>query len=199
VAPAARFGGLVRFAAGTAGSALAGLLVFREAPLDFARPASQSITMGALASAILALVRTSRPAGALRLVGAFALLQLGVTWTSGLGATLAMAAWSAFTGLGMFLVAVVFDRMARGGVRIGKFLVSGPLLGGIYFAASPLLSFVHPDDLLRALWMNAFLGIVIGDGVGLGVEAAELAVLPREPHAVAPRPAAGAAADGPGP
>lgn len=178
-----RFGGTLRFAAGTVGGILAGILAFQWQVFDFENPASQCVTMGALASAILALVRTSRPVQAVRLVGAFAMLQLGIAWTLGPFPAVAQAVWSTFVGLGMCLVALIFDRLARMNVRLGKFLVAGPLLGGIYFAATPLLSFVQSQDVVRALWMNAFLGIVIGDATGLAVEIAELFVASaKAPH-----------------
>jgi hypothetical protein len=179
-----RFGGTLRFAAGTLGGILAGALAFQWQVFDFKNPASQCVTMGALASAILALVRTSRHVQAVRLVGAFAVLQLGIWWSHGPFPAVGMAVWSAFVGLGMCLIALIFDRLAHMNVRLGKFLVAGPLLGGIYFAATPLLSFVDPQDVLRALWMNAFLGIVIGDGTGLAVEIVELFVASaKAPHA----------------
>jgi hypothetical protein len=113
-------------------------------------------------------------------VAAFTVLWFGATWHSGPFAALAMAAWSASIGLGLFLVAVCFDLLSQLGIRFGKFLVVGPMLGGLYFAATPLASLVagQPQGVLRSLWWNAFLGIVIGDGIGVAVEAIELFIKP---------------------
>jgi len=173
-------GVVLRFAAGTLGSFLAGLIAFRDEIFDVGNPAFQCIPMGALGAAILALVRASRPRPALRLVVAFALLQLGATWSAGWFPATAMAAWSVAVGLGMWLVASIYDQLAGLGVRLGKFLIVGPLLGGVYFAATPLASFTagDADGVLRSLWWNGLLGIVIGDGLGAAVELVELFVLP---------------------
>jgi len=177
---AASQGVVLRFAAGTLGSFLAGLIAFRREVFDVGNPAFQCVPMGALGAAILALSRASRPRTALQLVGAFALVQFGATWHSGWFRAAAMAAWSVAIGLGLWLVAAIYDQLARLDVRLGKFLVVGPLLGGVYFAATPLASFAagEPDGVLRSLWWNGFLGIVLGDGLGAAVELVELFILP---------------------
>jgi hypothetical protein len=188
-------GAVVRFAAGALGGTAAGWFAFRDDIFNAASPAFQCVTIGVLAAAILAMVRSGFSVGALRVVVAFALLQFGATWRLGTSSALAMAAWSVCIGLGVFLAAVVFDLLARLDIRFGKFLVVGPLLGGIYFAATPLASFVagQPEGVLRSLWWNAFLGIVMGDGVGAAVEIVELFVKPRGSRGVRgvePRPEA---------
>ena len=177
---AASQGVVLRFAAGTVGSFLAGLIAFRGEVFDVGNPAFQCVPMGALGAAILALSRASRPRTALQLVGAFALVQFGATWHSGWFRAAAMAAWSVAIGLGLWLVAAIYDQLARLDVRLGKFLIVGPLLGGVYFAATPLASFAagEPDAVLRSLWWNGFLGIVLGDGLGAAVELVELFILP---------------------
>jgi hypothetical protein len=192
---AATSGAILRFAAGVLGSTVAGWIAFRGDIFNIASPAFQCVTIGVLAAAILAMVRSGYTIGALRLVAAFALLQFGATWSSGPFPALAMAAWSASIGLGLFLASTFFDLLAQLGIRFGKFLVVGPTLGGIYFAATPLASFVagEPQGVLRSLWWNAFLGIVIGDGIGAAVEVIELflAPTPSDPRGVArvdPRP-----------
>lgn len=169
-------GAVLRFAAGVLGTTVAGWLAFGGEIFNIASPALQCVTVGVLAATILAMVRSGYPVGALRLVAAFALLQLGATWSAGPGPALAMAAWSVFIGLSVFLAATVFDLLAQLGIRLGKFLVVGPLLGGAYFAATPLASFVanEPQGVLPSLWWNAFLGIVMGDGIGAAVEVVEL-------------------------
>jgi hypothetical protein len=182
-------GAILRFAAGVLGSTVAGWIAFRGDIFNIASPAFQCVTIGVLAAAILAMVRSGTSTGALRLVAAFALLQFGATWSSGPLPALAMAAWSVFIGLGLFLAATIFDLLAQLGVRFGKFLVIGPLLGGIYFAATPLASFVagEPQGVLRSLWWNAFLGIVIGDGIGAAVEVVEPLIAPTPSDPLAER------------
>ncbi len=175
------YGVVLRLAAGTLGAFLAGLIAFRQQIFDVSSPAFQCIPMGVLGAAVLALVRTSRPVPAIRLVGAFALLQFGLAWSSGPLSALIMVAWSVVVGLGMWLVASIFDQLARLNVRLGKFLIVGPLLGGIYFAATPLASLAggQGQGLMKALWWNGFLGIVIGDGVAAAVEIVELFLVPK--------------------
>jgi hypothetical protein len=177
---AATSGAILRFAAGVLGSTVAGWIAFRGEIFNIASPAFQCVTIGVVAAAILAMVRSGYTIGALRLVAAFAVLQFGATWHSGTFPALAMAAWSASIGLGVFLAATFFDLLAQLGIRFGKFLVVGPLLGGLYFAATPLASFVagEPRGVLHSLWWNAFLGIVIGDGIGAAVEVIELVMAP---------------------
>jgi hypothetical protein len=171
---------ILRFAAGVLGTTVAGWIAFRGDIFNVSSPAFQCVTIGVLAAAILAMVRSGYTVGALRLVAAFTVLWFGATWHSGPFAALAMAAWSASIGLGLFLVAVCFDLLSQLGIRFGKFLVVGPMLGGLYFAATPLASLVagQPQGVLRSLWWNAFLGIVIGDGIGVAVEAIELFIKP---------------------
>jgi hypothetical protein len=173
-------GAVLRFSAGVLGTTVAGWLAFGDAIFNIASPAMQCVTIGVLAAAILAMVRSGYSVGALRLVAAFALLQLGATWSAGAGPALARAAWSVFIGLSVFLAATVFDLLAQLGIRVGKFLILGPLLGGAYFAATPLASLAasDPQGVMRSLWWNAFLGIVMGDGIGAAVEAVELFIAP---------------------
>ena len=182
---AASHGVVLRFAAGTLGSFLAGLIAFRGEVFDVTNPAFQCLPLGALGAAILALSRASRPGIALQLVAAFALVQFGATWQAGWFRATAQAAWSVAIGLGLWLVAAIYDQLARLHVRLGKFLVVGPLLGGVFFATTPLASLAagEPDGVLRSLWWNAFLGIVLGDGLGAAVELVELFILPGRPAA----------------
>ena len=86
------------------------------------------------------------------------------------------AAWSVVLAIGILLIALIWDLLSRRGILIGKFLLSGPLLGGIYLAAAPVtfLQGISPHSVMRSLLLTFFLGIVIGDGVGLGVELVEL-------------------------
>ncbi len=140
------------------------------------QPPVQCLTVGALAAAVLALVRVSRPGGALALVVALAIFQAALSFPSGWPRAVSRPLWWLVVGAGAFAVAVVYDRLAAGGHRIGKCFVAGPLLAGMYVAATPtaLLDSPAAHPVLPDLLLNAFLGIIIGDGVALGLELAEL-------------------------
>ena len=76
-------------------------------------------------------------------------------------------------GLGLFLVALIFDLLARGGWRFGKFLVAGPLLGGVFLALAPIteLATVNVHNAAGMLLFRLALGVLIGEGVGRGYRA----------------------------
>ena len=78
-------------------------------------------------------------------------------------------------GAGVFVSATIFDLLARHGLRFGKFLILGPLLGGLFLAVAPLaeFQFLAPVGAMRMLLLYTFIGIVVGNGSGLGVEAAD--------------------------
>jgi hypothetical protein len=86
----------------------------------------------------------------------------------------------ALTG-GTYLIALIFDLLARRGILFGKFLVVGPLLGGVYLATVPLAVFfkVSGSDLMPYLMRHVFLGLMVGDAVGLGIEVADMWILVR--------------------
>jgi hypothetical protein len=121
---------------------------------------------------MLALVRKGRTVEGALLIPAYTGLRLAFAqsggWRIGTSALLLAA--------GVFLVALIFDQLGRHGVRFGKFLVAGPLLGGVCLAVAPLsqLHALNMYDSFDPLMVQLFMGIVIGDGAGLGVELAEL-------------------------
>ena len=82
------------------------------------------------------------------------------------------------------------DQLAHRGIRIGKFLLVGPLLGGLYLGLTPLMDFqtMNALDPAQSWLFNAFLGVVIGDGVGAGFELTELLLDPATPPEPAPAP-----------
>lgn len=160
---------LVRFWLGSLGSFAAGLFVFGRRIFDPLEEGFYCITVGTLAAGVFTLIRVSRAGQALVLVTFFALLQ-GV-----------LAGWlPAFAGLvlgvGALLVGLIFDLLARRGFWFGKFLISGPLLGGVFLAAAPIAEFdtLTAPGAARTLLEHVFVGVLIGDGVGLGVELADL-------------------------
>ena len=112
------------------------------------------------------------PARAVMLALAYGVLQLGVTdrgrWAAGLAGVL--------LGLGILVVAEIYSELADSGFRFGKFLLVGPLLGGVLLSVTPIRDFhaLILYDAVRPMLVQLFMGVVIGDGVGLGLELAEL-------------------------
>lgn len=171
---------LARFGAGTVFGLGAATLVFRGRLWDPTDPAFQAINSSMLLSALMALVRTSRAGFAAALAAGYAVMRFGFAESSGW-----MAASSGIVlAAGALLVALIFDWVAREGVLLGKFLLVGPLLGGIYLAVAPMLEFdsLIASESVRTLLYYVFVGLVTGNGVGLGVEAADLALGPGEPQ-----------------
>jgi len=163
---------VLRFGLGVALVLAAGLGAFRLAIFDPTAPAFHCVTIGPLLAGLLALLRSDRAAAAAGLAGAFALLRLGFVQSEGWPGPLAGACLVA----GALVVSVLFDALARYGIRFGKFLVLGPLLAGLYVAVTPLaeLGTLVGSELHVTLLRWAFLGVLIGDSVGLGVEIADL-------------------------
>jgi hypothetical protein len=175
VTPPTLSGILVRFWLGAAGSLGAGLLAFGRGVFDPESPGFFCISAGTLAAGVFTLVRVSRTGQAVALVVFFSLLQ-GV-----------LGGWPAaivgmVLGAGAVIVAVIFDILARHGFYFGKFLIAGPLLGGVFFAAAPIAEFgsMTSTAAMRTLMYYVYVGVLIGDGVGLGVEIAELGVAAAE-------------------
>jgi len=163
---------LVRFLLGLGGAAAAGLLAFGWRELDPQDPAFTCLTMGAFCAGILALMRSDRALQAVGLAAALALFRLGLVDAEGWGPACA----GFVLAPGMLVLGLIFDMLARRGVRFGKFLVIGPLTGGLFLAAAPLIEFhdLTSAGATRTLLQYILLGVVVGDGVGLGVEIADL-------------------------
>lgn len=163
---------LVRFWLGTAGAVAAGYVAFRGALFEPGHPAFETLAVGMLVAGILTLVRLSLRGQALALLLAYGALQYAVAD----GARWAAALAGALLGFGILVVGEVYHELALRRVRIGKFLMVGPLVGGAMMAVAPIGSYreLIPFDTVRPLLLQLFMGIVIGDGVGLGLELAEL-------------------------
>jgi len=169
-------GAALRFLAGGGLAVLAGTALFPSVLSSIDQRPVPSIAVGLLAAGILALVRIELPSGALALAVAASVLELGLSMDHGWPRMVLEPAWLLLVGGGAFLAAVVYDGMARSRYRFGKFLVLGTLFAGIYVAATPLALLVQPlaRPVSGELMLNAFLGILVGDAVGLGVELIEL-------------------------
>ena len=66
--------------------------------------------------------------------------------------------------------------MAKRGVVVWKGLLLGPLLAVVYAAVAPLTMLggqVAPEA-VQTFWIHVLVGLLVGDGVGLGVELVEL-------------------------
>jgi hypothetical protein len=149
-----------------------GLLVFRESAFDPAEPEFQCLTAGALTAGILSAVRVSRHDLAVVIVTVFGLSRVGLAESRGW-----LLAVSGFLfAAGLYLASLVFDLLGRRGVRFGKFLILGPLMGGLYLALTPMVEFydLTTNGVLRTLMSRVLMGLLIGDGVGFGVEVVEL-------------------------
>ncbi len=163
---------LPRFWMGLACAAGAGFLAFPGSLLRAESPVLEVIVLGALTAGILTLVRASCAGQALTLAILFGVLRFTlsgfVAWREGIVGVL--------LGFGVFIVALVYDELSEMGFRFGKFLVVGPLIGGACLALVPLseLGSLTSHSLIRPMLLGFFIGLVAGDGAGLGVELAEL-------------------------
>jgi len=167
---------VVMFAAAMAGSVGAGWIAFRVGIFRFDMPSAQVFTTGALMAGALTLTRIGKIVPAISLSAAWVLFQAGTVIRDDWSRVAVHTTWSVVLAIGILLIALIWELLAHRGVRFGKFLLSGPLLGGIYLAAAPVtfLQGNSPHSMMRSLLLTFFLGIVIGDGVGLGVEIVEL-------------------------
>ena len=171
------FATILRFAFGLTGGVGLSFLVFRQAIFVPQSPVFQCLTVSALLAGILALLRSDRQTQAAALAVAIALLRLGFAQSQGWTVVIAGVMQIG----GVYLIALIYDQLARRGILFGKFLVIGPLLGGVYLATIPLAAFytVAGSDLMPHLMRHVFLGLMVGDAVGVGIEVADLWIVAR--------------------
>ncbi len=169
---------LLRTVAGLLGSALAAWAAFGGVLLEPALPPFRSLTIGLAFSGIAALYLSGRRGQALFIPVAWAAAQLGLTWDSGALRSLAQTALALALGGGLFVIAVIYERLAARNWRVGKFLVVGPLLGGLYMAVTPLglLGVPGHSRAVAELWMNLQIGLVTGDGAAFLMELVDWAL-----------------------
>ncbi len=172
----AELGALLRFALGTAASVLAGVALFRWGSFEPALPWFQCVTVGALLAAVLSVVRIQRHAQAASLVTAFVLVHLGYAWSLGWRRAVLECLSAAVVGGGAFVTSLIFDGLAKEGYRFGKFALLGPLVAGVFLSAAAvrLVGADAGEDALGSLVRFAFVGLIVGDAVGIGVELVEL-------------------------
>jgi len=167
----------LRFGLGFGAALTIGFLVFREGLFVRDAPPFLCVSTGALAAALLAFMRSDRPRQAAALAVAFGLLRLGFAYSEGW----VVAVAGVLQVAGLYLVALIFDLLGRRGILFGKFLVFGPLLAGVFLATTPLAFFfrISGSEMLPTLMRYVFLGLIIGDTVGFGVEVADLLIVAR--------------------
>jgi hypothetical protein len=154
------------------------------AAFDPRAPAFQTVVASILASGILVLVRVGRTGSAMALGISFGLMQIGLAYRLGWAVAWPAALAGVLLGVGMVTVAWIYRLLAERGLIFGKFLIMGPLFGGLLASVSPLLAWgsIGIANGVRTVLFYSFVGIVVGDGVGLGLELAELRIRPgREP------------------
>ena len=156
-----------------AGGVLLGSVIFGQAVFRPDHPAFECVTVGALAAGMLTLVRSAHRSQAVALALVYSGLRIALApmlhWSSAVSGMLLV--------LGILGVAQLYDLLARSGLRFGKFFIVGPLVGGVYLALAPITE-LESMNVLNAgslLMLRLGLGILIGEGVALGVELAELA------------------------
>lgn len=173
---------VARIAAGWAASLAVGAFLARHPAVSF----TPFFAVGALAAVVLALVRAERPRHALAITLLATGLQAGATWSGGgwpawrwdvapttLLRGLAAGGTVLVLGGAVFVAALFYAALAPA-YRFGKFLVVGPLVGGAYWCATPLGLLGRPAvNAIEGMWVNALLGIVIGDVVAFAVEIVE--------------------------
>jgi len=158
------------------GAAVAVGLVFHFPIFRPDTPAFQFVTLGTLTAAVLVLVRAGLGRYAVVLVSASALAHFGLVRTESWTVTLTTLLAALLLGFGLLLVGVIFDMLAHRGIWFGKFLIVGPLLGGLLLALSPISEFhrLSYTDAVSTLLRQTALGVIIGQAVGCGVEISEL-------------------------
>lgn len=162
---------ILRFACGLGGAIAAGAIVFRSGVIDPQHAAFECMSTGALGAGIFALVRQSTHGQAFALALIFAVMRLAVSPVARLSSVLG----GLILGLGLFLLALIYDQLARGGWRYGKFLLIGPMVGGIYLALAPLThgDEMHVNNAWSHLLFRLALGLLIGQGLSIGMELAD--------------------------
>lgn len=159
---------------GAAAGILIGFAVFGSRVFDPAQPTSQCVTVSAFLAGVATLVRATKIRHAAVVAAFFAVLQAAQVLPQGWWPAILALLRAGILSAGVLLVALLYHLLAERGYRFGKFLLVGPLLAGVYMAATAAAAATIPGPAILSLWLNLLLGVVIGDAVGLGLEISEL-------------------------
>jgi len=167
---------LLRFWLGVLGATAGGLAVYGIRIIDPLSPAFKILTLGSTFAGLLALWRSSAHGHAVALAAGYALFCLGFVNAYGWLAALSGTA----VAVGLLAVMLIFDRLAER-VPFGKFILIGPLVGGLLFAATPMMEFrdLVPLGALNAMLAYGQLGLILGTGVAIGIELSDWILRPR--------------------
>jgi len=167
---------LLRFWLGLIAGTAAGLLAYRNEVFDPLSPAFKILTIGSTFAGLLALWRSAARGHAVALAAGYALFCLGFVNAYGWLSALSGSAIAA----GLVAITIIFDRLA-GRIPLGKFILIGPLVGGLLFAVTPMMEFRHlvPLGTLDAMTGYGRLGLILGGGVAFGVEVSDWVLRPR--------------------
>jgi len=163
-----------RFAAAFAAVICTMALLWRILPGDLPSPTS-FLAAGALASGMFAFVRGGQIVQAAALGAGAVSFHLAGLWYQGPVRALAAAAGNLVEAGGIAAAAVVFHLLAERGVRLGKALLTGPMVGLAFAAAAPAgqVGFPSGDGALRPLVVGGVIGLIVGEAVSLGLEVGE--------------------------
>lgn len=163
---------LGRFVAGFSGVVGLGWIAFRERLFQPWETAFSVLVIGAVAAAILAALRGRRGSHAVAIAIGYAVFQLTLWNVRGL----MYASTGIVIASGLLITGWIFDQLGRLGWSVGKFLIYGPMVAGIFLAVAPMMTYntLTSDNVLRTFLVYLYMGLVTGHGVGLGIEAADL-------------------------
>ena len=169
-------GVLTRFWVGLVCGVVAGFAVYRMEIFDPLTPTFRVLTMGSTFAGLLALWRSEARGHAWALGAAYALFSLGFVSAYGWLSALSGSALA----LGLLAITAIFDRLADK-IRIGKFVLTGVLLAGLLSATAPMIEFrdMIPLASMDAMYAYGLLGLILGAGVGFGVELSDSILRPR--------------------
>jgi len=167
---------LLRFWLGLIGGASVGFAVYRFDIFDPLSPAFRVLTLGSTAAGILALWRSSAHGHATALAALYALFSLGFVSAYGWFAALS----GTVIATGLVAITVIFDKLAER-ITVGKFLVHGAMFAGLMYVTSTMIEYRYQIPLGSIDAMSAYgqLGLILGVGVGFGVELSDWILRPR--------------------
>lgn len=168
-------GAAARAGAGTITAWVLGWFLFHGRMFAPERMEFQVITIGLLTAWIVSLVRAQRVGWGAMSVVAFTVYQWASYSPIDTKRAIVQTVAAFFVATGLLLAGIVFDRLGKMGLPVGKFLILGPMVGIMMLAVTPLATLVNVGvpDIPRLLIENLFLGMVIGNGVGIGIELVE--------------------------